>query len=102
MEMKKCVIICNPSSGKNNKKLLIQKFLEILKAKDYETIVKYTKYSGHAKKIVKENRWQEYLEVFNKQYELSRETVYFEEIMLAGMIIGELKPENKQSNVLQM
>ena len=51
-----------------------------------------------AKKIVKENRWQEYLEVFNKQYELSRETVYFEEIMLAGMIIGELKPENKQSN----
>lgn len=54
MEMKKCVIICNPNSGKNNKKLLVQKFIEILKEKDYETTVKYTKYSGHAKKIVKE------------------------------------------------
>ncbi len=52
--MKKCVIICNPNSGKNNKKEIIRKFIEMLNKKDYDVDVRYTKYSGHAKKIVKE------------------------------------------------
>ena len=50
--MKKCVIICNPNSGHNNKKDIIAKFKSILKEKDYETEIKHTKYSGHAKQIV--------------------------------------------------
>ena len=50
--MKNCVIICNPNSGNTSKKELIEKFLHILKEKDYETEVIYTKYAGHAKEIV--------------------------------------------------
>lgn len=49
--MKKCVIICNPNSGHNNKKDIIAKFKDILTEKEYETEVKHTKYSGHAKQI---------------------------------------------------
>ena len=52
--MKKCVIICNPNSGHNKKKEIIEKFKQILQDYDYAYDVKYTKYSGHAKKIVKE------------------------------------------------
>ena len=52
--MKKCVLICNPNSGKNNKKELVQKFKDILFKYDYETEIIFTKYSGHAKKIVGE------------------------------------------------
>lgn len=51
--MKKSVIICNPNSGHNKKKELISKFTEMLQAKDYEVEVKLTKYSGHAKEIIK-------------------------------------------------
>ena len=52
--MEKCVIICNPNSGHNNKRELIDKFQTILKQKNYEVEVIYTKYGGHAKKIVKD------------------------------------------------
>ena len=51
---KKCVLICNPNSGKDNKKRLVSEFIKILGFNEYETYVKFTKYSGHAKKIVKE------------------------------------------------
>ena len=53
--MKSCVIICNPNSGNNNKKKeIINKFLKILKENGFQTEVIYTKYSGHAKEIIKE------------------------------------------------
>ncbi|MBQ9011371.1 MAG: YegS/Rv2252/BmrU family lipid kinase [Bacilli bacterium] len=51
--MKKCVIICNPNSGKNDKKQLITKFEKILNKYNYNLETIYTKYSGHAKEIVK-------------------------------------------------
>ena len=51
-EMKKCTILCNPSSGSNNKEKIIKEFKIVLKEHDYDTEVIYTKYSGHAKKIV--------------------------------------------------
>lgn len=50
--MKKSVLICNPNSGKNNKEVLVSKFKEILKEHDYTVDIMFTKYSGHAKKIV--------------------------------------------------
>lgn len=50
--MKKCVLICNPNSGNNNKKLLVKKFVTILNAHNYDVNCFFTKYSGHAKKIV--------------------------------------------------
>ena len=52
--MKKSVLICNPNSGKTNKKELVKKFEEILLENDYETEVIFTKYPGHAKKIVRD------------------------------------------------
>ncbi|MBR3198890.1 MAG: YegS/Rv2252/BmrU family lipid kinase [Bacilli bacterium] len=52
--MKKCALICNPNSGKRDKKVLIKAFKEILLKKGYEPEVFYTKYSGHAKKIISE------------------------------------------------
>ena len=52
--MKKCVLICNPNSGKNNKKELVRKFKDILLEHDYETEIIFTKYAGHAKKIISE------------------------------------------------
>ncbi len=52
--MKNCTILCNPNSGSNNKEKLIKEFKKILKKHDYETTVVYTKYGGHAKKIVAE------------------------------------------------
>lgn len=51
--MKKCVIICNPNSGHNNKKDLIKKFKTILEEKKYNAEIIQTKYGGHAKEIVK-------------------------------------------------
>lgn len=54
IQMKKCVIICNPNSGKGSKKELIEKFLVVLEKKEYEAEVFFTKYGGHAKEIVKE------------------------------------------------
>ncbi len=50
--MKKCVIIWNPNSGKKKKKSFTDSFISILKKKGYDVSIKYTKYSGHAKKIV--------------------------------------------------
>ena len=52
--MKKCVLICNPNSGKNNKKELVKKFKDILLEHDYETEIIFTKYAGHDKKIISE------------------------------------------------
>lgn len=52
--MKKSVLICNPNSGKNNKKDLAQKFERILEEYDYSVDIIFTKYAGHAKKIVLE------------------------------------------------
>ena len=52
--MKKCVLICNPNSGKNNKKILVEKFKKILLTKDYETEVVFTMYAGHAQKIIQD------------------------------------------------
>lgn len=57
--MKKCALICNPNSGKNDKKVLIKEFEEILLKKGYETEVFYTKYSGHAKKIISELEYKD-------------------------------------------
>lgn len=52
--MKKSVLICNPNSGKNNKKELVRKFKDILLEHGYETEIIFTKYAGHAKKIISE------------------------------------------------
>lgn len=50
--MKKCALICNPNSGKNDKKELVKEFNSILLSEGFETEVFFTKYSGHAKKII--------------------------------------------------
>ena len=42
--MKKCVLICNPNSGKNNKKSLVHDFKNVLFLRGYETEVFFTKY----------------------------------------------------------
>lgn len=52
--MKKCVLICNPNSGKTDKRPLVRELKKVLQEKEYETEVIFTKYSGHAKKIVKD------------------------------------------------
>lgn len=51
--MKKCVIICNPNSGHKNKANIIDKFKTILFENGFNVDVRYTKYSGHAIKIMK-------------------------------------------------
>ena len=50
--MKKSTLICNPNSGKNNKVILADKFKGILNDYGYSVDVIFTKYSGHAKKII--------------------------------------------------
>ena len=52
--MKKSVLICNPNSGKNNKEVLAKKFKDILNDYGYEVEIIFTKYAGHAKKIMTE------------------------------------------------
>ena len=52
--MKKSVLICNPNSGKNNKEVLAKKFKDILNDYGYEVEIIFTKYAGHAKKIMVE------------------------------------------------
>ena len=52
--MKKSVLICNPNSGKNNKEILAEKFKKILNDYDYTVDIIFTKYAGHAKKIISE------------------------------------------------
>ena len=54
MLMKKSVLICNPNSGKNNKEVLANKFKTILNEYGYSVEVIFTKYAGHAKKILSE------------------------------------------------
>ena len=50
--MKKCVVICNPNSGKKKGIKLKSKFEEVLNSYDYSLEFKYTRYSGHAKDII--------------------------------------------------
>lgn len=50
--VKKSVLICNPNSGKNNKEVLANKFQNILNEYGYSVDVIFTKYAGHAKKII--------------------------------------------------
>ena len=52
--MKKSVLICNPNSGKNNKEVLANKFKNILNEYGYKVDITFTKYAGHAKKIMTE------------------------------------------------
>lgn len=52
ISLKKSVLICNPNSGKNNKEVLSLKFKDILKEYGYEVEIIFTKYAGHAKKII--------------------------------------------------
>ena len=52
--MKKSVLICNPNSGKNNKEVLAHKFETILNEYGYDIDIVFTKYAGHAKKIISE------------------------------------------------
>ena len=50
--MKKCIIICNPNSGRHKKKKYISKFKEILGEYGYEMQVIYNLYSEHAVEIL--------------------------------------------------
>ncbi len=50
--MKKSVLICNPNSGKNNKEVLAEKCKNVLNEYGYNVDIIFTKYAGHAKKIV--------------------------------------------------
>lgn len=51
--MKKCVVIYNPYSGKKNKEKFLKQFLEILKEKEYDATLYYSKYKGHIIELVK-------------------------------------------------
>ena len=50
--MKKCVVVYNSNSGKGIKKDMLNKFVETIRAKDYEVETIQTKYQGHAIDIV--------------------------------------------------
>ena len=50
--MKKSLLICNPNSGKNNKDVLAKKCETVLKEYGYSVDIIFTKYAGHAKKII--------------------------------------------------
>ena len=50
--MKKSVLICNPNSGKNNKDVLAHKCKNVLNEYGYSVDIMFTKYAGHAKKII--------------------------------------------------
>ena len=49
--MKKCVLIINPTSGRN-KKIDINKMISVLNEYDYDGEVKFTEHKGHATEIV--------------------------------------------------
>lgn len=51
MNLKKCVIICNPKSGKKNKKLDGTLGI-ILEKYHYDVDIKYTEYKGHAISLI--------------------------------------------------
>lgn len=50
--MKKCIVVYNSNSGKGIKKNMLNKFVETIRAKDYEVETIQTKYQGHAIDIV--------------------------------------------------
>ncbi len=50
--MKKCVVIYNPNSGKKSKSAFLNQYEQILLNGGYESEIIYTKYHGHAIKIV--------------------------------------------------
>lgn len=50
--MKKCVLIYNPNSGKNQLKNYLEEIINLLNSKEYETEIITTKYKKHATKIV--------------------------------------------------
>jgi diacylglycerol kinase (ATP) len=52
--MKKCVVILNPNSGKKKKYDVESEFKSILNENGYDVSFEYTRYSGHAKVLVKE------------------------------------------------
>lgn len=54
MQMKKCVIIMNPESGRGRNKQKIKNLYDILRKYDYDGQIRYTKRKGDAHDIVKE------------------------------------------------
>ena len=50
--MKKCLLIYNPHSGKNEVKKYLKEIEHLLNKKDYEVEINSTKYKGHAIEIV--------------------------------------------------
>lgn len=50
--MKKCVLIINPTSGRNKKIQNTEKIKKILNEYDYVSEIKFTEYKGHATEIV--------------------------------------------------
>ena len=52
MNIKKCLIIYNPHSGKKKIKKFLPDIEKLLSKKDYEAIIVSTKYKGHATEIV--------------------------------------------------
>lgn len=52
--MKKCVIIYNPNSGKKLNKNFLATFIDMLQDKNYVTEIIFSKYRGHITKIVEE------------------------------------------------
>lgn len=50
--MKKCVLIINPTSGRNKKIKDINKMISVLNEYGYEGEIKYTEYKGHATEII--------------------------------------------------
>lgn len=50
--MKKCVVIYNPNSGKKNKNNFLKNYKNILEKSNYQIITYFTKYHGHASKII--------------------------------------------------
>ena len=51
--MKKCVLIINPTSGRNKKITNIELLNKTLNEYEYDLEIKYTEYKGHATEIVK-------------------------------------------------
>ena len=51
-DMKKCVVIYNPNSGKKEVDALLPKFEEIFNKYDYTGEIIFTEYKGHASEIV--------------------------------------------------
>ena len=51
--MKKCVLIINPTSGRNKKIKNIDKIKKILNSYDFDSEILFTEYKGHASDIVK-------------------------------------------------